>query len=254
MIVRALQPFRAENGIDFCIANGENLAGGAGMTGEAVNALFEAGVDVITSGDHAWKKKDIIAFMEANDRLLRPANFSPRSVGRGYATYKAEQGHRIGVVNVLGRAFMAIPSDCPFRAADEAVTRLKADTSLIFVDFHGEATSEKMSMGWHLDGQVSAVVGTHTHVQTADERILPNGTAYITDLGMTGPYDSVIGRRSDRVLKYLLTQMPTHFDVAKRNVKMCGVVVTVDVESGLATEIERVQLLDAETVSEREDG
>ena len=254
VIVRALRSFRAENGIDFCVANGENLAGGAGMTGEAVNALFDAGVDVITSGDHAWKKKDIIAFMEANDRLLRPANFSPRAVGRGYATYKTEDGHRIGVANLLGRAFMGIPSDCPFRAADEAVARLRDDTTLILVDFHGEATSEKMSMGWHLDGKVSAVVGTHTHVQTADERILPNGTAYITDLGMTGPYDSVIGRRSDRVLKYLLTQMPTHFDVAKRNVKMCGVMVAIDVGTGLATEIERVQLLDPATVMEGEDG
>ena len=220
------------------------------MTVDAAKALLDSGVDVITSGDHVWKKKDIIHFMDTGDRVLRPANFSPLAAGRGYGCYDIAGGHRIGVINLIGRAFMASLADCPFRAAAEIVTRLRRQTPILLVDLHAEATSEKMAMGWHLDGTVSAVVGTHTHVQTADERVLPAGTAFLTDLGMTGPHDSVIGRRTDRVLKYLVTQMPTHFDVARDNVKMCGAIVTIDAATGLASDIARVQFQHTEQGSQ----
>ena len=245
VLVRHLAAFKTENHIDFCVVNGENASGGAGMTAEAAKALLDAGVDVLTSGDHVWKKKDIIPFMESDDRLLRPANLSPLAVGRGYGCYDIAGGHRIGVINLIGRAFMMSFADCPFRAATEIVTRLRRQTPILLVDLHAEATSEKIAMGWHLDGKVSAIVGTHTHVQTADERVLPNGTAYLTDLGMTGPHDSVIGRRTDRVLKYLTTQMPTHFDVGRENVKMCGAIVTIDAATGSAIDITRIQFQDS---------
>ena len=241
-VVDLLPSFREDQRIDFCMANGENLAGGAGIMPEEAKALLEAGVDVITAGDHVWKKQQIIPFMEGTDRLLRPANFSSVASGRGYGCYPTHTGHDVGVVNLIGRAFMTSISDCPFRTAGELTAKLRGRTPIVLVDFHAESTSEKMAMGWHLDGKVSAVLGTHTHVQTADERILPGGTAYITDLGMTGPYDSVIGRRTDRVLKYLTTQMPARFDVAKRNVKLCGVIVTVDASSGRALDVTRVQV------------
>jgi len=240
-IERRLASFRAENQIDFCIANGENIAGGAGLTVDGAKSMLKSGVDVLTTGDHVFKKKEIIPFMETTDRLLRPANLSPLASGRGYTCIDTPDGHRIGVLNLLGRSFVGL-ADCPYRAATDCVSKLREQTPIIIVDFHAEATSEKTAMGWHLDGKVSLVAGTHTHIQTADERVLPNGTAYITDLGMTGPYDSVIGRRADRVLKHLLTQMPTHFDVAKGNVKICGVIATIDPDTGRALDIGRVQV------------
>ncbi len=186
-IVALLPALKERQQIDFCIANGENLAGGAGIMPDEAKALLAAGVDVITTGDHVYKKKDIIAYMESTDRLLRPANFSSQASGRGYGCYETRGGHRVGVMCIIGRAFMTSMSDCPFRAAAELATKLRGQTPVVIADFHTEATSEKMAMGWHLDGRVSAVLGTHTHVQTADERILPQGTAYLTDLGMTGP-------------------------------------------------------------------
>ena len=223
----------------FVIANGENAAGGSGITADTMDEIFKAGVDCITSGDHIWKKKEIVQILSKEPRLLRPENYGDRAAGSGVGRYKTRTGHEIGVVNLLGRVFMK-PCDCPFKAAEKAVTSLSLKTKLIFVDMHAEATSEKVAMGWMLDGRASAVYGTHTHIQTADERVLPKGTAYITDLGMTGPYESVLGRELDRVLQSILTQMPCMFDVAKKDVRLCGALVTADTETGRAVDVQRV--------------
>ena len=236
IIRECLQDFKRRHNVAFCVANGENAAGGTGLTPVTAKELLAAGVDVLTNGDHVWRRKEIAALMERDDRLLRPANLSPLGAGRGYHTYHTPEGVRISVINLLGRTFM-MPSDSPFRAADDAITRLTGAANIILVDIHAEATSEKIAMGWYLDGRVSLVFGTHTHVQTADARVLPKGTGYITDLGMTGPYDSVIGARKGRVLKAFLTQMPFTFDVAKGDVRMCGVLVKIDEETGRAEQI-----------------
>jgi len=228
-------------GVDFCVANAENAAGGSGLTVETARELLDLGIDVLTSGDHVWKKREILGLVDAEPRLLRPANLSPEAAGRGYGVYEARGGVRVGVVNLQGRTFMK-PVDCPFRTVRRILEELSTQTAVLVVDFHAEATAEKVAMGWFLDGQASAVVGTHTHIQTADERLLPNGTAYLTDLGMTGPYESVIGRRTDRVLKALITQMPQSFDVAKRDRRLCGALIAVEPETGRATSIRRVQL------------
>ena len=227
--------------IGLCVANGENAAGGSGLTVAVARDLLNLGIDVLTSGDHVWKKREIQSIIDTEPRLLRPANLSPEASGRGFGIFEARGGEKVGVVNLQGRTFMK-PADCPFRAARRIVGEMSVETNVIVVDFHAEATSEKVAMGWFLDGQVSAVVGTHTHVQTADERVLPNGTAYLTDLGMTGPHESVIGRRTDRVLKALVTQMPHAFDVAKRDKRISGAILSVQPETGRATEIRRVQL------------
>jgi len=245
IVTSRLREFRQEHRVDFCVANGENMAGGSGITVKAARDILGAGVDVITSGDHVWRKKEIIPLIESDNHLLRPANVSPMARGNGSGVYDLPTGHKIAVVNLLGRAFMPVPSDCPYRAASEIVARVRRQTPIVVVDFHAEATSEKTAMGWHLDGKVSAVVGTHTHVQTADERVLPKGTAYLTDLGMTGPHDSVIGRRTDRVLSFLVTQMPAVFDVANGNVQLSGALVTIDGPTGLAVDITRVRLHEA---------
>jgi hypothetical protein len=223
----------------FVIANGENVAGGSGITPETMEEILKAGVDCITSGDHVWKKKEIVPVLSKDHRILRPENYGERAAGSGVGLYKTRTGHEIGVVNLLGRVFMK-PCDCPFKAAEKAVTSLSLKAKIIFLDMHAEATSEKVAMGWMLDGRVSAVYGTHTHIQTADERILPKGTAYITDLGMTGPYESVLGRETERVLHAILTQMPCTFDVARGDVRLCGALVTVDTDTGRAVEIQRV--------------
>jgi hypothetical protein len=195
----------------------------------------------MTMGDHVWKRKEIIPYLEAEPRLLRPQNFSPLAAGAGVGVYTVASGARIAVLDLLGRVFMR-PVDDPFRCAEEALRRLAAETPNIFVDFHAEATAEKVAMGWHLDGRVTCVFGTHTHVQTADERVLPKGTAFLCDLGMTGPYDSVLGRRTDRVLKATLTEMPFPFDVAKGDVRISGALVTFEPVTGRALAIERLQL------------
>ncbi|MBM4043621.1 MAG: TIGR00282 family metallophosphoesterase [Planctomycetes bacterium] len=236
-----LAAIRQAEAIDFCVANCENAAGGSGVTPEIARELFGYGVDVLTSGDHIWKKKEIIPFLSENPRLLRPANYSPQAAGRGATVFETKDGLKVGVINLLGRVFMH-PADCPFRAANELVPKLAKETPLIVVDVHAEATSEKIAMGWHLDGKVTAVFGTHTHIQTADERLLPQGTAYVTDLGMTGPYESVLGRRKDRVLKAIMTQMPEVFDVATDDVRMCGVIISADPRTGKATGIRRIQV------------
>ncbi|TLD42445.1 MAG: Phosphoesterase [Candidatus Jettenia ecosi] len=227
--------------IHFCIANGENAAGGAGITEEIANELFSYGVDVITMGDHVWDKKDIMHFLETNRSLLRPGNYSPLAIGKGYVVKTSHLGTPIGVINLLGRVFMK-PVDCPFRVVDDILKIISKETKVIFVDMHAEATSEKIAMGWYLDGRVSAVVGTHTHVPTADEKILPKGTAYISDLGMTGPHESILGRKIDCVLKAITTQMPTRFEVAEGDIRINGVKVVVDSQTGKADSIKRVEV------------
>jgi len=244
VLERQLPAFIQKEDIHFVVANGENASGGSGITPEVAKKLFACGLDVITTGDHVWKKKEITQLLETEPRVLRPTNYSPLALGKGWTVVESHAGIPVGVINLLGRVFMQ-PIDCPFRAVDEVLKDLSKKAKVIIVDIHAEATSEKIAMGWYLDGRVSAVVGTHTHVQTADERILPNGTAYITDLGMTGPYKSVLGRDIDKVLKAIITQMPTRFDVAEKDVRMSGAIITIDSSTGKALEIKRLVLHDS---------
>lgn len=240
-----LKTYIDRENIHVCIANGENAAGGAGITEEIAKELFSYGVDVITTGDHVWDKKDILHFLETNRDILRPANYSPLAVGRGYVVKDSRLGIPIAVINLLGRVFMK-PVDCPFRAVDDILKIISKETKVIFVDMHAEATSEKIAMGWYLDGRVSAVFGTHTHVPTADERILPKGTAFISDLGMTGPHESVLGRKIECVLKAIITQMPTRFEVAEGDVRINGAMIVVDSQTGQADSIRRVEIKEKE--------
>ena len=227
--------------VGFVIGNGENAAAGFGLTKSVAEDLFYAGVDVLTGGNHMWDRKEILDFIEDESRILRPANYPDGVPGRGSGVFTAAGNVRVGVLSLLGRVFVK-EVECPFRAADAAVKALMEETPIVIVDLHAEATSEKMAMGWHLDGRVSAVLGTHTHVQTADERILPQGTAFISDVGMTGPFDSIIGIEVEQALKRFLTQMPVRFTPAKGNVRMNAVLVDVDVDTGRALAIERIQL------------
>jgi len=207
-----------------------------------VREILDAGVDIATTGNHVWDNRDVFNFIDSERRLLRPANYPPWAEvpGRGHTIVEAENGLAIGVLNIQGRVFME-PLECPFHVADELVEQLRQRTPIILVDLHAEATSEKQAMGWYLDGRVSAIFGTHTHVQTADERVLPQGTAYMTDLGMTGGQDGVIGMKPDEVLVRFLRSLPSRFEVAEKNVQLCGAIVTVDVSTGRATAIERVR-------------
>ena len=226
--------------IDFVIANVENAAGGSGVTSKVCDELIESGIDVFTSGDHIWKRKDVFQIIDKYPQLLRPANFPPGSPGKGSGIFQTKDNFRIGVINVLGRVFMQ-SLDCPFRTARREIEQLSKDSKIIILDIHAEATSEKIALGWYLDGLVSAIVGTHTHVQTADERILPQGSAYITDVGMSGPLDSVIGRRKEDVLQRFLTNIPTRFEVASENVQLQGVVIEIEEKTGKAKSILRIQ-------------
>lgn len=228
--------------VDFIIANGENAAGGSGITQRIAEELLDSGIDAITSGDHIWKRKDITEVLDQHPNILRPANYPPGVPGMGYHVIKTKKGQPVGVINLVGRVFME-PVECPFRKASEAIEELSKETKIIFVDIHAEATSEKIAMGWYLDGLVSAVVGTHTHVQTADERILPQGTAYITDVGMTGPHDSVIGRKKEQILARFLTQLPTRFEMAEDDVQLNGALIEIDDNAGKAISIKRVHEL-----------
>lgn len=228
-----------EEAIDFVIANGENAAGGSGVTPPIAEELFGYGVDVITTGDHIWNKREIYAYLDQNKTILRPANYPKGAPGFGSCVVEKKSA-KIGVINLAGRVFMdAI--ECPFRSARAQIEAMKAETKIILVDIHAEATSEKVALGWYLDGAVSCVFGTHTHIQTADERILPKGTAYITDLGMAGPYDSVIGRRIDQIIARFITQLPMRFEMADENVQLAGAIVEVDEASGKAVNIKRIQ-------------
>ena len=241
ILEKKLKHFIKEQNIDFCIANAENAAGGSGITVNIAKKLFSYDVNAITMGDHVWKRKEIYDSLQSEQRLLRPANYSPLAHGRGAVAIKTKEGYFIGIINLLGRIFMK-PVDCPFRAADAAIEELSKLTNIIIVDMHAEATSEKIAMGWYLDGRVSAVVGTHTHVQTSDEKILPKGTGYITDLGMTGPHESILGRNVDRVLKSIVTQVPTRYDIAEKDLHIEGVVITVNKETGKAERIKRIRV------------
>jgi metallophosphoesterase (TIGR00282 family) len=232
---------KASHDVDFCIVNGENSAGGFGIT-ENIGRKFHAyGADVITTGNHVWDQKEAMPYIMSADRILRPANFPPGTGGRGAGIFQSENGVTVGVVCIQGRTNMR-PLDCPFRLGEQIVEDLRKETSVIVVDFHAEATSEKIAFGWFLDGKVSAVLGTHTHVQTADERILPDGTAYISDVGMTGPHDSVIGAQKEPAIRRFVDQMPVRFEPASGDVKLCGILLEVDPESGKATGIERLRV------------
>ena len=227
--------------VDFTIANGENAAGGMGITAAVAEELFQAGVDVLTTGNHVWRQRDAIPYIEAERRLLRPANYPPGAPGRGGEVFATAHSGSIGVVNVQGRTFME-PIDCPFRAADREIEHIRGRTDVIILDVHAEATSEKLAMGWYLDGRVSAVIGTHTHVQTADERILPKGTAYITDVGMAGPRDSILGMKVEPIIQRFLTALPTRFELAAGPLSLSGALVSLDTETGHAISIERVAM------------
>jgi len=239
-INKLVVPLKQELGIDFVIANAENASGGSGITSKVAAELFTSGVDVLTSGDHIWKKPEIFELINQEERILRPLNFPSGAPGRGASVFKARNGAKIGVINVNGRVFMEA-LDCPFKAAFKAAEELAAETKIIIVDIHAEATSEKIALGWYLDGKVSAIFGTHTHIQTADEKILPQGTAYITDVGMTGPYDSVIGRRVEDVLTRFLSSIPVRFQVAEGNIQLHGALVEIDEVTGKARSILRIQ-------------
>ncbi|MBN2096898.1 MAG: TIGR00282 family metallophosphoesterase [Candidatus Omnitrophica bacterium] len=239
--IRVLLPkLVKQHKIALALANAENAAGGSGLTPELAQDLFSYGLDLLTSGDHIWKRREIMDILGTETRVLRPMNYPLDTPGTGYGLVRAKNGIDVGVINLEGRVFMST-LDCPFQCARQAVEKLKQKTKIILVDIHAEATSEKVALGWFLDGTVSAVVGTHTHVQTADEKILPQGSAYITDLGMTGPYDSVIGRKKEQILARFLTQMPVRFEMALEDVQLHGVIIDIDEQTGKARSIQRIQ-------------
>ena len=227
--------------IDFVIANAENAAAGFGITREIGDQLLDWGIDVMTSGNHIWDKKEALDYIGAEPRLIRPANYPAGAPGNGSYLARTQDGRSVGVVNVMGRVFM-LNIDDPFQVVLREIEAMRGRTRIVFVDFHAEATSEKIAMGWHLDGKATAIVGTHTHVQTADERILPKGTAYLTDAGMTGPHDSIIGVEVAPALNRFLTGLPQKFETATGNPRLNAVVVEADETSGVATDIERVSL------------
>jgi metallophosphoesterase (TIGR00282 family) len=231
--------------IDCVIANAENAAGGSGLTPKIYDKLLRYGVNLITLGDHTYRKRDIIKTLETTENIVRPANLSEHAAGRGVAVYTTAKGPTVAVVALIGRLFMK-GADCPYNAIDRILPQLEQKADIIIVDFHAEATSEKIAMGYHLDGRVSLCFGTHTHVVTADERIMPQGTAYITDIGMTGAHDSVLGRSVENVLKSFRTQMPFPFEIATGDVKMNAILVTVDSNTKKAESIRRIRI-DAET-------
>jgi len=234
---------RRERGVGFVVVNAENAAAGSGLTPKIVEKLLSSGVDVITTGDHVFRNKEVEKVIGSEPRLLRPANLSSRALGRGWGVFAAADGTKVGVLNLQGSLYMRSgPLNDPFEAAERAMEELLRECRVTVVDLHAEATSEKIAMGWHLDGRASLVFGTHTHVQTADERVLPKGTAYITDLGMTGARESVLGRRIDRVLEHFTTGMPSRFDVASRDVRLSGVIARVRTDTGRALSIERLSL------------
>jgi len=253
--IEALYPrIKEQYSVDLFIANGKNAAGGSGITADIVWQLHSFGVDVITMGDHVWKQKDILQVIEEDFRLVRPANFPPDTPGRGSTVVEVPGGGKVGVINLLGRILMfRLPLDCPFRAAERELEQIKRETNIVIVDVHAEATSEKLAFGRFLNGRVSAVIGTHTHVQTADEAILDGGTAYITDCGMTGPFRSILGREIEPVLKSFLTRMPAYFKVAREDVRLSGVILEIDEKTGRARRIERIHVKQDEQQAEEED-
>jgi metallophosphoesterase (TIGR00282 family) len=239
MVRKGLTQIVERHGADLVIANAENAAAGFGVTKDIGDALLDYGVDVMTSGNHIWDKKEVLDYIGTQPRLLRPANYPPGAPGRGSCVAKTGDGRSVGVINVQGRVFM-LDIDDPFQIVLREIEAIRHQAKVIIVDFHAEATSEKQAMGWYLDGKVTLVVGTHTHVQTADDRILPNGTAYLTDAGMTGPHDSIIGMEREPSLARFLNAMPSKFEPATGNPRLNGVVVTADDKTGKATAITRI--------------
>jgi metallophosphoesterase (TIGR00282 family) len=237
----ALRDFETSWDIDLVVVNGENAAGGFGITRPVLEEFFEHGVDVVTTGNHAWDKREALEFIDSEPRLLRPHNYPAGTPGSGWWVATARNGERVGVLNTMGRVFMHPDLDCPFRCADEVLSRRPADVSVVLVDFHGEASSEKMAMGWYLDGRVSAVVGTHTHIPTADERVLPGGTAYISDVGMTGCYNSIIGMKTEGSLNRFLSKLPERMEPASGPATVCAVLIDVDETTGRSREIQRLR-------------
>ncbi|KNY25101.1 TIGR00282 family metallophosphoesterase [Pseudobacteroides cellulosolvens] len=236
-----ISKLKKEEEIDFCIANGENAAGGSGITYVIAQELYNSGVDGITMGNHTWSKNEILNFIESDNRLARPANYPQDLPGKGYAILNGKNG-KLAIMNLLGRIYMD-NIDCPFKAADRELEHIKKEVKAVVVDFHAEATSEKTALAWYLDGRVSCVLGTHTHVQTADERIFPFGTAYITDVGMTGPCDGVIGVNKDIIIKKFLTGMPQRFEVAKGRIIFNAVLLDIEEKSGKTANIRRISMI-----------
>jgi metallophosphoesterase (TIGR00282 family) len=241
IVCRAVRHLVDRHQIDLVVANAENCAGGSGLTPANYQELISAGVDCITLGDHIYRRREIISVLESQPNIVKPANFPATAPGKTFAVVSARNGVKVGVISLLGRVFMR-PVDCPWTAADRVLAELPADVKVILVDFHAEATSDKQLMGRYLDGRVSAVLGTHTHVPTADETILPGGTAFQCDVGMTGPFDSILGRQVDRVMEATLTFNPTHFEVAGGDVKLLATLVNVDEQTGRATSIQRISV------------
>jgi metallophosphoesterase (TIGR00282 family) len=241
IVAQHLQEIISEEKIQLVIANAENAAGGFGITPQLAEELFSLGIEVLTTGNHAWDKKEIYEYLPRQPRLLRPANYPSELPGSGLVVVRARNGVEVAVMNLQGRAHMPA-TDCPFRKADELVGSLDPAVKVRFVDFHCELTSEKTAMGWHLDGRVSAVIGTHTHVPTADERVLPGGTAYLTDAGMTGPYDSIIGAEKQLALRRFITGTPIRLEAAKNQPELHGAIITLDESTGKATTIRRYEI------------
>jgi hypothetical protein len=245
IVVRALPGLRIEEGLDLVVANAENAAGGSGLTPAIFDELISAGVDCITLGDHIYRRREIYSVLKSDPRIVKPGNYPPEAPGRDHALLRTSDGVPVAVFNLLGRVFMP-PVDCPFRAADRVLAALPPEVRVILLDLHAEATSDKQAMGRYLDGRVSAVLGTHTHVPTADESILPGGTAFQCDVGMTGPHASILGRQIDRVLETVRTFRPTHFEVATDDCRLHGTIVEVDPVSGRALGIRRMVVHQAE--------
>jgi len=237
--VDAVRKLRLREKLDLVTANGENAAAGSGITPAIYHELTDGGIDVITLGDHAFSRRDIFGTLRSQTRIVRPANYPKEAPGREFTTFTTRGGVKVGIFVCVGRVFMA-PADCPFHAADRVLKNMPDDVQVILMDFHAEATSDKQVMSRHLDGRVAAVIGTHTHIPTADERILPGGTAFQADIGMTGPHESIIGRRIDRVLEKTLTFRPAPFDVATEDVRLNGAIVDIDDSTGRATAIRRL--------------
>jgi metallophosphoesterase (TIGR00282 family) len=240
MVRSHLRHLQQDHSVDLTILNCENTAPGNGVTPKIADDLFDLGVDVLTSGNHIWNKKEILPYLNKQARILRPANYPQGNPGHGTTVVKTQSGEQAAVLNLQGRVYMP-PIDDPFRVADTELSTLSKDVKVIFVDMHAEATSEKVAIGWYLDGRVSAVVGSHTHIPTADETILPGGTAYLTDAGMTGPFHSVIGVMKEGAINRFLTQMPTRFESASQDVRLHAVVIDVDGQTGKARSIERIR-------------
>jgi 2',3'-cyclic-nucleotide 2'-phosphodiesterase len=243
--VQAIRGLRQAENLDLVVANAENVAGGSGLTPEIYHDLIAAGIDGITMGDHVFRRREVFSILQTERRIVRPANYPATAPGRDLAILRTRQQVGVAVFTLLGRVFMP-PVDCPFQAADRVLAAIPADVKVILVDFHAEATSDKQLMGRHLDGRASAVLGTHTHVATADEQILPHGTAFQCDVGMTGPHESILGRRIDRVMETTRTFRPTHYDVATGDVRINGAIVDIDPATGHATAIRRIGVDQAE--------